>query len=571
MALKGIDRRSFLRAIALSLTSVGLSGSIASAAGRALPSSGSSTDAVGEPFDPLACLIQEASPFTDAISTGYDRVVTGRIHGFTVPRGERWRVKGLVRTDKNVIVKGTLVMRAGDTLRFVGVDESRFVGGGLDPVASDVGLWVMGRGRLDLQGSRKVGWNRTGNHSTWRDGDEIRVAPTAAGESRGFSRFVRGSQVPRVADLPPAEVFNLTRTVRIEGTPGHRAHVFIRSERPQTLRFVTFRYLGPNKHDQLVTGRWPIHFHNCHDGSRGSIVEGCVVRDAGGHAFVAHMSHGVTFRDCVAYHVRGDAFWWDVDEVTNDTVYEHCLAGGIDPESHDFNPQAWHVNTGFFLGKGEGNVVQNCTAVGVGGGNAASGFHWPSKANSFPGAWLARDLVSHNNSSCGAFLWQNDHPVDHVIERFVAYRNGRVGVFHGAYQNRFQFIDSWLADNPMGIDQLSAVRKAETMIRHNRARIGGGDVAVRIGEHKAPPTAPTLYESCSFVGQSDIPVLIDDRKRNESLIDFVRCTVNTRDLEPADFRIQSMHPAGRIRIQRIDGMALLLDHTGTATEIAAFA
>jgi hypothetical protein len=48
----------------------------------------------------------------------------GRIHGFVVPRGEIWRVKGLVRSDKNVIVRGTLVMRPGDTLRFVNVREA---------------------------------------------------------------------------------------------------------------------------------------------------------------------------------------------------------------------------------------------------------------------------------------------------------------------------------------------------------------------------------------------------------------------------------------------------------------
>jgi hypothetical protein len=565
-----LNRRSFLRALAIAFSSVVLGRPFASAAGRAASSSGPAlnTLTVGEE---LACSIKGVSLHAPERTSGYDRVVKGRVHGFRVPSGQRWRVRGLVRSDRNVIVKGTLVMRPGDTLRFVNVDESRFVGGGLDPVASDVGLWVMGRGRLDLQGSRKVGWNRKGNNSTWRDEDEIRVAPTGEGESRGFPRFVRGSQVPRVAGLPFAEVFNLTRTVRIEGTPGHRAHIFIRSERPQILRFVTFRHLGPNKRDRLVTGRWPIHFHHCHDGSRGSIVEGCVVRDAGGHAFVAHMSHGVTFRDCIAYNVRGDAYWWDVDEVTHDTSYEHCLAAAVRPESHDHNPAAWHSLAGFFLGRGKGNVVRDCAAVGVLGGRASSGFRWPPQANGFAGAWIAEGLVAHNNANSGAYLWQNNHPVDHLIEGFVAYRNAQLGILYGAYENRFQFIDSLLADNPIGVDQLAVVRKSETAVRHVRSRMDGGDIGVRIREHQLSPTAPTAYESCTFTGQRDIPVVIDDRGDNPTLVDFARCSVGGRDLGPSDVRIESMHPEGRIRIQRADGIALQLDHTGLVTPIPPFA
>jgi hypothetical protein len=46
----------------------------------------------------------------------------------------------------NVIVHGLLDARPASadvvhTLRFVGVDEAGFLGGGLEPVASDVGLW----------------------------------------------------------------------------------------------------------------------------------------------------------------------------------------------------------------------------------------------------------------------------------------------------------------------------------------------------------------------------------------------------------------------------------------------
>ena len=64
----------------------------------------------------------------------------------------------------NVVVDGTLVSRpnAGvtHTIRFEGVNEAAYAGGGMTPLASDVGLWVMGSGRLDLAGREKRSWTR---------------------------------------------------------------------------------------------------------------------------------------------------------------------------------------------------------------------------------------------------------------------------------------------------------------------------------------------------------------------------------------------------------------------------
>jgi hypothetical protein len=530
----------------------------------------STSTSTGELADPTVCSIEPLSTSSPlARASGYDRIVTGRRHGFTVPRGQRWRVKGLVKTDANVIVRGTLVMRAGDTLRFVDVDESRFVGGGMVPVKSDVGLWVMGRGRLDLVGTRKVGWNRTGDHGTWRDGEEIRVTPTEQGDHTTFGRFQRGTTVPRVGDLPPGEVFNLSRTVRVEGTWGGRSHIFIRSTQPQTLRYVTFRHLGPNRRGRFVLGRWPIHFHHCHDGSRDSLVEGCVVRDAGSHAFVTHMSDGVTFRDCVAFSVRGEPFWWDTADESNDTVYDHCLAAKVLPENRKRNPEGFHLLSGFFMGKGYGNVVRDSAVVGVQGGANSSGFHWPEVANGFPAAWSAEDLVSHNNVNYGVFLWQNQHLLQHEIARMTAYRNGKVGVLHGAYENRFHIVDARLVDNAVGVVQ-PAVAQTASAILHVNERIEGGDVAVSIQPHVFASAAPVRYEGCLFTGQADIAVVIADGGRNPSLIDLVRCKVEGRDLEAADVRIESMHPAGQVRIQRLDSTAISIDHTGAVIEIPPF-
>ncbi|MEX1126049.1 MAG: hypothetical protein WEE53_10355, partial [Acidimicrobiia bacterium] len=77
--------------------------------------------------------------------------------GFTIPADELWvfdpEVDTTVTVSANVVVLGELVMQPASedvehALIFEGVDESAFVGGGMDPLASDVGLWVMGDGQL---------------------------------------------------------------------------------------------------------------------------------------------------------------------------------------------------------------------------------------------------------------------------------------------------------------------------------------------------------------------------------------------------------------------------------------
>src|SRR5690606_2093376 len=96
-------------------------------------------------------------------------------NGFEVPAGETWtfnpNADTSITSGGNVIVRGTLVMKPANgnvehVLRFTGGNESAFVGGGMDPVASDVGLWVVGSGRVIIEGEEKVAWDRQ-YHSSW--------------------------------------------------------------------------------------------------------------------------------------------------------------------------------------------------------------------------------------------------------------------------------------------------------------------------------------------------------------------------------------------------------------------
>ncbi|MCA1737099.1 MAG: manganese catalase family protein, partial [Actinobacteria bacterium] len=354
----------------------------------------------------------------------------------------------------NLVVMGMLEMKPDPgvthTLRFLGVEEALFVGGGMEVLESDRGLWVMGQGRLDLVGADKTGWNRTGSDPSWQASDELLIAPSAPNDygQDGFNAYVLGSAVPQISPaVPPTEVLNLTRSVRIEGTPTGRSHVTIMSESPQTIRFVALRYMGPRPMidgvPTSVMGRYPIHFHFAGEGSRGSIVEGSVVRDSGNRAFVNHASHGVTFRGNVAYNVIGVPFWWDQGEenASHDSVWEGNLAGLIHAGDEDE-----FTNAGFFLGLGDGNVANSNVAVGVQGKKNCSGFNWPSQGS---GIWEFEANVAHNNECHGIFVWQNSSR-NHFINDFIAYRNAAFGVNHGAYKNNYIYTDLYLLENGAG-------------------------------------------------------------------------------------------------------------------------
>src|SRR5690606_31920481 len=190
----------------------------------------------------------------------------------------------------NVVVAGTLRARPDGpdvhhVLVFEGVDESRFEGGNHtgEPVDSDVGLWVVATGVLDLQGTPKRAWTtltapaeagasriEVADATGWQVGDEIVVTPTEPTTVEGFAEHYDRREVTAVdgttveLDAPlefphpavtvkagvthHAEVLNLTRNVRVQGTPEGRAHVAVlEAGGPHTLSHVGLRHMGPQQ------------------------------------------------------------------------------------------------------------------------------------------------------------------------------------------------------------------------------------------------------------------------------------------------------------------------------------
>ena len=219
--------------------------------------------------------------------------------------------------------------------------------------------------------------------------------------------------------------------------------IFLHCNRPQFVRYARLERLGPdNGTDEGVTGRYPLHFHHCRDGSRNSKIEGVVVINSANRAFVPHASHGITFYDCIAYRTKNSPFWWDPTDPeehpdnlshddSNDVVWDYCAVFETMGKRNKV--------AGFVLGAGARNRCTNSVCVGnFGNTTDAGGFQWPGSANLSPrNTWMFSDNVAHNNHGIGICVWQNDGQM-HTITHSTSFLNND-GVTHGAYGNRYRY------------------------------------------------------------------------------------------------------------------------------------
>ena len=81
-----------------------------------------------------------------------DTTIVGDV---VVPDGETWLVGRRVEIAGNLrTVGGTIAMRPGSSLKFLGANPDEYVGGGLtysDQYSRDIGLWIGPAGALDIQ------------------------------------------------------------------------------------------------------------------------------------------------------------------------------------------------------------------------------------------------------------------------------------------------------------------------------------------------------------------------------------------------------------------------------------
>jgi hypothetical protein len=475
----------------------------------------------------------------------------------------------------NIIVNGTLRARPDgpdvvSTVRFVNVTESAFVGGGMTPLESDVGLWVVGAGVLDVAGTPKTSWCRAATPLTsgassvvlssppsgWRVGDTIAIAPSGyANNWEGYDTrtitSVSGATVGLSAPLTynhdlitlepgytfGAEVMNLTRNVVVEGASksAGRAHVFVSTSVPQAVSHIELRHLGPSG----KFGRYPLHVHMSGDGSRGSAYTGVVVHDCGNLGIVPHGSHGCTFTACVVHDTNDRGFWWDVGDITNDTTYQSCVASWIRavPAHRGFN------TSGFTLGDGAGNRIFDCTTVGSQGNSDAAAFAWPEGTAD---AWETRRIIAHNCRRHGMGVWQNNG-VPHLVQDFICAWNGASGINHGAYRNSYEYANGWLHANTQASVNLHALSVASDPVRFREVlcdAAGRHLSPVILPQHNLPSAQPVQFLGCEFVGHSGTTFRsIATSMVNPDVIDVVESGSVTVEWNA------NSHPASVIRVQ----------------------
>lgn len=543
-----------------------------------------------------------------------DKDVT--VGGVVVPQGAAliFHSKRSVelRSSGNVIVNGLLQMkpaaqRKNHRLTFIGVNEAAYQGGGGDVKASDVGLWVKGRGALRLVGSEKRSWMRAagtvkkgarsiklrGKPSGWRVGDTVVLTPTGRPNSRSTHEDYDVAKIEAIREnvvrlsrktqhrhpkvrvgrgrVYTAEVLNLSRNVEISGRRNGRAHILVGSRRRQFVRNVAIRHMGPRKKAGNATsgvlGRYGLHFHMCRGGSRGSRVQGVVVRDCGNHSFVPHLSHGVKFMSCISHNTFNNAYWWDgpLDHShgpknrppSNDILFERCVASLVktDPPIRGFRLG------GFTLGTGVRNRCRGCVAVGVRGNADAAGFAWPEGAG---GVWGFADCVTHNNAQQGIFTWQNTDKV-HVVKDFVSYHNGANGVSHGAYRNGYRYVDSILYGNRKAAIQVHSASHAKHTQRFVNLlcdAAGLSDFAVVTAKHQLPSRRHTKFIDCTFKGYRKAAIGVVYQSRREpsdpTRFDVIDCNFSDKAFFLADkingqsvVRVQD-RKHGALRLRRRD-------------------
>jgi hypothetical protein len=337
--------------------------------------------------------------------------------------------------------------------------------------------------------------------------------------------------------------------------------------------------MGPRKDitgdriTELIKGRYALHFHHSMDGSRGSIIEGCVIRDTGNHSYVPHVSHGILFKNNIAFNVTETAFWWDQAEQSHEITWDGNIVALCKFVNRSvnvlsaFNPGQFPPtmsSSAFLIGRGDDNVAVNNVAVGCTGDVTVGGaYDW--EANN-EGVWKFENNLAHNNQ--GALrVWQVT-PRHHLIKNFTAYYNGQ-GIFHGAYANNYKYTDSYLYGNSF---QVKAGSQDSNRVRIENTIIDGAGLVDHclVNLHSPLPGAvPALIRNCTIKGSRKAAI------NNENIVgggpslvkglDIVLCNVvGGYAIDPG------VDPLEFVRIQNLNGQPIKITKHGQ-TNIAPFA
>lgn len=486
---------------------------------------------------------------------------------------------------KSVVIKNRLYARKG-SLEFRGVVETEFIGSISDPkdpnygvadefgvVYGDIGLWSVGAGVLDLVGQSKNRWtNATGSvpvgaksitvldATGWNVNDWLCIVPTRkptvypdwndstnspidpftqeferrkitgiTGNTLSFAEALQYDHAQVVTDDGKkwtAEVGNLTSNVAVRGTKSGRAHIFMKSSKPQNIVNVEFSYLGPRQggaRPQLWEGRYGLHFHHAGDGSRGSKIESNAIHDLGSRGIVPHGSNGINVENNFVLAYMNDGLWWDPGHRTHDHVYKRNLVACV-----IYNGGSAGNTSGIQYGQGDGNRSESnvCVYTKMGDDPHIGGGHvWNANDE---GVWIMLNNLSHSMQT-GFFVWQNT-PNDHTVDGLEAY-NCIIAGMQGAYGNSYSFYKCYFFNSPLN---LKATPGNDAPMFTDCIFDGGGKVThvVEMQGSAIPAGYGNRFVNCSFKNYSDVAFLINTYDGHGSIgrkgVDLVLCKFTGR-------------------------------------------
>jgi hypothetical protein len=462
-----------------------------------------------------------------------DTLVNGNL---VIPAGQRWLIGKNVQVAGNVLVEDAVMgMRPGSSLKIVGADPNKYIGGGAhytSSLNSDRGVWVWGSGQLDIACTPKTSWNRTGVDPSWSPGDEYWITATAVGD-RKPRRWSFGQAIPRAnTRVPAAEVMNVTRDCVIEG-PGH---IHIHSTRSQRVEYVRLQGLGISNRASggAVLGRYALHMHFSGDGTRGTIVRGVAAVGSQGTVYVPHASHGITMIDNVSVNSFGEGLWWDLGDRTDDLLVDRLAVAGVEMP-RDLTGLTSRIDA-YRLGAGVNTQLRNSVASGACCVYESVGFDWPSEVIkddiNVGVVWVFNQgNVAHNNSGPGIRFWTNGRD-NHLVENYVGYRNGsQGGIELGAYRNGVQHRDILLVDDFIRHNSSPKLNQDGQPPHWLRCDVTAptGKPAVTIGHRKQPPEDGVYIEfiDCKLNGT---PKVFIESQTNPTRLKFIRSGVTPDDV-----------------------------------------
>jgi hypothetical protein len=501
----------------------------------------------------------------------------------TINCSRNFEVQGLYRARPSDITKT-------HTLKFVGVNEAAFVGGGMDVLVNDIGLWVMVGGQLDLVGTTKKSWTNatatvsigatsmTVNDATgWVIGDEIVIAPTSKPDMSGLdfndgtglpidpfmSQFERrtitgvsGNTISWSGGLTyahnavsssitsttygtstrnwTAEVANLTRNVKVQGESAtSRAHVFIRNtvQTAQNMQYVQFKWLGPRKINAAVHG------------SRKTLISG---RYGIHFHFGNYFSANSQIIGCAMSDIgnRGYVPHETHDITMNDNVaFDYMETAFWWDEGELSHFIVWDHNllmgaryngtgvpakhTSMQINQGDGNEATNNVIVYGSNTNLHGNGAYTWEANS-EGVWIFEGNMAHS-SMTGLWVWQNTS-LNHTIINYDSYNNTE-GITHGAYSNSYQYTGGHHYRSLIFIEATSANTNG-VVFKDIFFDAGGEDYGTFILDSPVPPATTqhtSKYVQCVFRGHAIQPISVfgqSNQFNTYKIVDIINCDLD---------------------------------------------